>query len=51
MAEEIALTVLVLLIIFAVSWFGMTLVTRFNRRRKRRIAERGVVNYLRNARR
>ncbi|MGH7795645.1 MAG: hypothetical protein ACREQ2_12240 [Candidatus Binatia bacterium] len=51
MSEDIALTVLILLIIVAVSWLGTTILTKFKRRRKKHLAERGVVNYLRNTRR
>jgi uncharacterized membrane protein len=51
MSADIALTLLILLIIVAVSWLGTSIVTRLSRRRKRHLAERGVVDYLRKVRR
>ena len=46
MSREIALTILIPLFILSLSFFAMSVVTKFKRWRKRRTIERGVSDFV-----
>jgi hypothetical protein len=46
MSREIALTILIPLFIVSLSFFAMSVVTKFKQRRKRRTMERGITDLV-----